>query len=711
MVSIIAAIVAIALVAFGAVFAVRQSSMRRSSSPARTDTKPVFSKELVVYSTDDTQDVNQPTPNSNDSSRKDNRSSQKNSHSTRKGHHSARTRKTHELPRILSQQDTTLRVYNPQRPRKNQIISAAASKIFPSGVLRRITEVSAAPDKRPNEYNVDTKPAPLTAAIKKVDQTITTSLPVTSSQISALPAEDAYSGLDLEPAFSDHRSDWVAEEGRKMFLNPGIKQDNPFSHMFGEAPKHIDSSLQFSGREDDSRNEGMGATGKHQLSVRLKVENGKTMLDLRDHIVAKVSDAIRRAHPVSQDVLYYFNAPVTLMVGKMPLVITPTLTLTVLDGSDCQGITANLVTNIDHTIGARYETGKPIKAIDEDHSSLDKGTYARSIGISDIDSRGPLGRYFKWPYLSLDSNSYAAFLSAFKVNGLTLKTGIVSTQLTNGKFQGIDEVPSAQKEPTAFTLPGIQGKMRGRLSPEGRVTSSVLASVDNGMPGLDAKKPVTMEKPEVQTRPLKSPALSCGKIIDRTWMTGDPDKVTGFFGNDDNNETAPYYDLHNGPGMNTEIQLNADGSFGFRSTSPGTSDWLLGEGVGKFEIPADASPDKPFMMHLVSLKYDHPMNTEYKPTNPDNELKSLIEGGSGSATFHTTEARGFYRPESESELLTDFMFYPKGTAVNSLPEGVRDEYADVIHREYMETTVPATLQSSVIAPFDSGKPFGGLFTN
>lgn len=102
-----------------------------------------------------------------------------------------------DYPEILSLSAAGARVRAPEKPRVGQIMTAAASKTVPHGLLRTITKVTPSATGG-NVYDVSTKPASLTQAVKKADQTSKIVLPVTSDQITPLPAAGQFDDLDLK---------------------------------------------------------------------------------------------------------------------------------------------------------------------------------------------------------------------------------------------------------------------------------------------------------------------------------------------------------------------------------------------------------------------------------------------------------------------------------------------------------------------------------
>lgn len=623
---IIAVLVVIALV-IGGFFVYNRYFLHKSAGRGRQAKTAIISNNVIVYTTG--RPLTTPAaPN------------------LKGGHTKAKNQERGSQPAILSLTTRSAHVRSQKKPRAGQIMSAASSRIAPNGVLRKITRVTPASGKR-NEYELQTKSASLTDAVKKADQTSTLKLPVTSSQIAPAPAAGTFADLDLASSLPREQG-----MGNMSFLidplvtlQPNGQDEFPTPDDFKNVNGNMRNDLTFSAGL--KKNYGFGVTGSHSVSVRLKVVKKKVTLVLADHVHANILDRYEAGAQNASDSLdYYFNKPLTLMVGRMPLTITPTLAMTSLmaSGGDVGG-GARLVTHIDHTIGAEYETGRPIKPIDSDASSLGASTYEYNMA-SEGAGNPPLPDL---SYKSMNAKDYAAFLSRFAINGLNVETGILDWQDTHGNIQ---KIPEGDDTSGAFTLPGIQGKLRGSLTPHSRIFSSVAAGTDSRLAGLDGTQPVKMQNLAHKTAILGKPTLSFGKIYDLPWLSKVYRGAESRFGG-------------------TGLAISGNGSFNaytdYTTDEDGKKPHRAAIAHGRFIIPADASPNKPFLMHVKDFTYEHA---------PDGRLYT----DSYRQKVYATYCEGFYlilghNGSDQPQQITDFMYYPKGTPMSQIPPDAIKSYA------------------------------------
>jgi hypothetical protein len=548
-----------------------------------------------------------------------------------------------DYPEILSLSAAGARVRAPEKPRVGQIMSAAASKTVPHGLLRKITKVTPSA-KGKNVYDVSTKSASLTQAVKKADQTSKVVLPVTSDQITPLPAAGQFDDLDLKSFVPT--KDTLGEMYPMLTLHADANEGFPSREDYTKASRNITDKLAFSAGQKQKY--GFATTGSHEVSVHLKVIDKKVTLVVTDHIKAGILDRYSAgSQAIISGLVYYFNKPMTVMVGRMPLTLTPSLVMTTLAGSgDDFGGDAKLITNIDHTIGAKYQTGKPIVAIDSDASALGQNTYSYSVEPED-GADVPLINY---SYKKMDAKDFAAFLSRFEINGFTVETGILDWQDTNGKVQVI---PAGDNTSGAFTLPGISGKLRGSLTPHSQILSSVAGGTDDKLSGLDGSQPIQIKNLKKNKVILKKPTLRNGKVYDLPWLSNTFQGQMGRF-------------------SKTSLAVSSNGYF--NAYFDGQSDEEDKEphrvciAHGRFILPADASDNKPFMMHLKDFVYEHA---------PDRSLYTDSYGEKVYATYcdgiDVDVSQGI-DSNAKPVRITDYMYYPKGTPMSQLPEKAKQSY-------------------------------------
>lgn len=385
-------------------------------------------------------------------------------------------------------------------------------------------------------------------------------------------------------------------------------------------------------------------SGAHEVSVNLRVVGKKVTLTVTDHVKANILnrwDSCTQA--VGYGLAYYFNKPLTVMVGRMPLTVMPSMLMTTLmAGNGGTGGSAHLVTNLDHTMGATYQTGKPITPINDDSSTLGKSTYnydtVSHCGVTPVN----------YGHMEVSSRDYATLLAQFVVNGFTVKTGLVDWDDTQGDLQ---KIPKGEDASGAFTLPGVSGKLRGSLEPRAHILTSIVAGTDTALTGLDGSSPIAIKNVLKDKKTLTQPKRSFSTVRDTSWLT--------------NADYVTYVGVTEGEILSFE----PDGSFKETgSASEGANKPSAGFYVhGKFDIPPNASKDRPFFIHLRSVKYEH---------LPEDNMDKTVIGKDGP--YYPMEARGLYwvqydRPFNlQTDLLHDFIVYPAGTAESSLPKDVKE---------------------------------------
>lgn len=655
---IIAIIVVIALVV-GGYFVYNRYFKGKKTTPKKSQNSTIISSNVIVYSAGE--------PLTGD---------QQNTTSVKKGRKS--THRSHNLPVILSLTNTTAHVRSAKKPKAGQIMSAAGSKIAPNGVLRRITSVTPSSQGQ-NEYDLRTKPAALTDAVTKANQTSKVMLPVTSDQIASMPPAGTFGDLDLASLLP--KKDAQSLKGDLLDcvgqMTGNMCQSMAKVPIYKNLNRNMTDRLTFSGGQKQKF--GFATVGKHEVSVSLKIVKKKVTLTVTDHVKASVLDRWdSRAQAAVNGIVYYFDKPMTVMIGRMPLTLKPSMGMaTLAAGNVATGGTANLVTNIDHTIGAKYQTGKPIKAINEDSSALGNSTYTYNTV-----THGPVASY-DFGYMKVSVRDYVSFLSRFAVNGFNVETGVMEWEDTQGSYQ---KIPAGEDSKGAFTLPGVTGQLRGSLAPRSYILSSIASGTDSKLAGLDGTEPVVMKNIYRNKKMITQPVKSFGKVRDLSWLTNG--KYT--------NSKDSHYE--------TIMTITNDGSFTANHFELNGADWPTGEAAvhGQFNIPADASSSKPFVMHLKSFVYEH------EPDKNQQHTVSIPDGG--PQTYHAI-ALGFYDqldPEKinlQNDLLRDYIVYQAGTPESSIPKPIRDS----MNYSLTQAGGNGKTNITIIAGLKNGQPISDAF--
>ena len=658
---IVTVIVVVALVV-GGVFVYNHHFRKGSATAGKSQTKAIIKDNVIVYHSAGDALTNSSASGS----------------SSKKSGKKAVWKYPKNSPEILSITDNSVHVRASQKPKTGQVMSAAASKTVPNGVLRTITKVTPS-SKGKNEYDLDTKSASVTDAVEKADQTSKVTLPVTSDQIAAKPADGSFEALDMKSMLRENDN---LDNIDDIWLDPFLALRNNenvgfFDDDYAHASGTMTDQLAFSAGQNQKN--GFATTGQHEISVGLKIANHKVSLAVTDHVKATVLDRWDAGMQTAMDgLVYYFNKPLTVMIGRMPLTLTPTMVMTVYftTGNATQG-TAKLVTNLDHTIGAKYQTGKPIQAIDKDSSALGNSMY----GYNTV-SRGPVASY-DYGYMKVDAHDCAALLARFSVNGFNVETGILERNNTKGAYQ---KIPNGQDSSGAFTLPGVDGKLRGYLTPLSHLYTSVAAGTDSQLAGLDGSKPKTVANIHKAKKDLTRPKLSFGKVVDMSWLA--------------NVKYTTLKDSH----YETIMQIKTDGSFTADHFEMNGADWPTGKAhvSGKFSIPTGASKDKPFTMHLDNLVYQH---------QPDKQQTYDVSIPDGGPVEYNAIASGFYGEEDktkvnlQTDLLHDYMVYPAGTAESLIPQAIRDSQ----NYDLTQAGGNGKTNATIIVGLKNGKPISEAF--
>lgn len=678
--SIIAIIVVIACV-FGGIFAYQHFTPSQSASKKRAhhQAQPAvkLSDTVVIYDSesaaDDGVNTNSPADKQSSKSQKRSQGAQKFNKSGKAQQHSSSTQHSRKRGHILSVSENTLRVSAPEKPRVGQIIAASISKTAPQGVLRKVTKVTPVSEAT-NQYTLDTRHAALTEAVESAHVTNKITLPVTGDQISAMPAQDTYKELNLashvphQTAFggsSDFAVNPPGDLSDVADTSPGMGMNGFGNQDFAHLQNTMHNDLSFSSAKPAQKyNCDITADGQHQVAVALGVKKGKVDLTMTDHVTARVHDSYASLCPTLTTVGYYFHKPLTMMVGELPITVTPELMMTsfqalyqaknnnVLTDPNYGGADANLDMTIDHTIGARYQTGKPLQAINRDHSELGKSTYAYDLTSSKSEGLGGVGSSPAGyrSHANIRANEYAAFLSNFTVNGFIAKTGVIAAQKTAGAFQ---KIPAREDASKAFTLPGIDGKLRGYLTPRGQIITSVAAGTTNALATLDQSQPISVQNIQEDTHDLTGKKMSFGTVDDRDQLTK-PKYVAGTVGQ-----------------FSSQLSIYADGTFmaDADQSKVGEKDVTgIATVSGHFSFPNGVKKNQPFALHLDRLEYGN---------KPDSQqtIDSLEDGMQFTTYIYGLYDDDNHRPDLSKDLISDYMFYPAGTDQSALlpgMEGVAD---------------------------------------
>ena len=215
------------------------------------------------------------------------------------------------------------------------------------------------------------------------------------------------------------------------------------------------------------------------------------------------------------------------------------------------------------------------------------------------------------------------------------------------------QIPAREDASKAFTLPGIDGKLRGYLTPRGQIITSVAAGTTNALATLDQSQPISVQNIQEDTHDLTGKKMSFGTVDDRDQLTK-PKYVAGTVGQ-----------------FSSQLSIYADGTFmaDADQSKVGEKDVTgIATVSGHFSFPNGVKKNQPFALHLDRLEYGN---------KPDSQqtIDSLEDGMQFTTYIYGLYDDDNHRPDLSKDLISDYMFYPAGTDQSALlpgMEGVAD---------------------------------------